>query len=42
MSINKAKKFKSCTFKLVNWLKNLIRKGYDLATVEEGFLCVYN
>jgi hypothetical protein len=31
--INKAKKFKSDTSKLINSLKNLIRKSYDLATI---------
>jgi hypothetical protein len=31
--INKAKKFKSDTSKLINSLKNLIRKSYNLATI---------
>ena len=31
--INKATKFKSDTSKLINSLKNLIRKSYDLATI---------
>ena len=31
--INKAKKFKSDTSKLINSLKNIIRQSYDLATI---------
>ena len=34
--INKAKKFKADTSKLVQSLKNLIHKGYDLETITES------
>ena len=39
--INKAKPFKSDTSKLVGSLKNLIRKGYDLATIVHFLRRVY-
>jgi hypothetical protein len=44
--INKAKKFKSDTSKLVKSLKNLIHKGYDLSTIvyalSHAYCCVYS
>ena len=39
--INKTKPFKSDTSKLVGSLKNLIRKGYDLATIVHFLRQVY-
>ena len=40
--INKAKKFKSDTSKLVKSLKNLIHKGYDLSTIVYSLNHVYS
>jgi hypothetical protein len=39
--INKAKKLKSDTSKLVKFLKNLIRKDYDLAIIVNSLRQVY-
>jgi len=39
--INIAKIFKSDTSNLVKYMKNLIRKGYDLTTIVNSLMQVY-
>lgn len=41
VSIHHAKKLKSDTSKLVTLLKNLIRNGYDLATIVDSLWRVF-